>query len=288
MRLAARLIALLALPLLPCSLAAQEFTFSDSGATAAKADDANTSFALRLRAAQDRQLEVYLDGVRVGLTPQEMRIRAGEYVLTASAEGVRPVIHPLRIEPSPETIDLVLPVFPMTDTALPAVRADLRSAWEKSKGNGHLMAILAMISTDKKDVDDLIAKAEKVLTGNNPTISLIKSRWMLVDKRAEDALAIVDSALAKEPNNVQLLRQKARICAVLERNKEAVAAADEAVRIDPQDWQSYHVRGICRRESDDRAGAREDLERALLLSENNQMVRATLEALLKPQLPKKQ
>jgi Flp pilus assembly protein TadD len=102
---------------------------------------------------------------------------------------------------------------------------------------------------------------------------------MLRDKKGTEAVAALAPALEKAPRYAALHRTRAKALAVAGRDDEAMASADQAVQLDPRDWQNLYVRGIVRREKGDIAGAREDLQNALSLSPANAMVKKALDGL---------
>ncbi|MCW5729799.1 MAG: tetratricopeptide repeat protein [Alphaproteobacteria bacterium] len=86
--------------------------------------------------------------------------------------------------------------------------------------------------------------------------------WLLANQ-PERAHGVFTSALAMQPDHVDLLIDRARASAALGRFVEALPDLDRAVGLDPRRADAYAYRASARRQSGDAAGALADAETAL-------------------------
>jgi hypothetical protein len=259
---------------LAASLRAQDPT--PTSAEAALAAPAETG-TVQITTESEQQVEVWIDGRRIGLTPLKGKVPAGERLITAGGEGLQPAIQRVTIMPG-DSQRISLRTQPLVESSLGEVQASLIAEIERDPRNAHLHLLRALTSTDPDVVLNSLAQAEKLATGS-PTAAMVKANWMLRDKKGTEAVAALAPALEKAPRYAALHRTRAKALAVAGRDDEAMASADQAVQLDPRDWQNLYVRGIVRREKGDIAGAREDLQNALSLSPANAMVKKALDGL---------
>jgi tetratricopeptide (TPR) repeat protein len=88
---------------------------------------------------------------------------------------------------------------------------------------------------DLNEDEALAAELEKVTT-DQPGMLVGKARFLVMEGRAEEGLALVREALAKEPANVRLVAEAAGICRRLERPDEARAIVAAALAEDPENF----------------------------------------------------
>ena len=98
--------------------------------------------------------------------------------------------------------------------------------------------------------------------------------WLLAGL-PERANAVLTSALAAQPNNVDLLIDHARAQALDEHWQEARDDLDKALSLDPERDDAYAYRASARRHLNDNGGALEDAETAIAI--NREQVDALLE-----------
>jgi predicted Zn-dependent protease len=81
----------------------------------------------------------------------------------------------------------------------------------------------------------------------------------------ETGLAKAREAASLEPREAGFVSLEAQALLLDKRWDEAVAAADRAVALDPDDFRPWQMRGLARKGAGDAAGAREDLARSIEL-----------------------
>lgn len=106
-------------------------------------------------------------------------------------------------------------------------------------------------------------------SGLNPT--LLPAVWgqagnaWLLDGRAERAVAAFTAGLQRAPDSADLLIDRGRALAAIEKWPEAIADLDRALSVEPDRLEAYTYRASARRQSGDLPGAGEDVELALAL-----------------------
>lgn len=76
---------------------------------------------------------------------------------------------------------------------------------------------------------------------------LIKNAEAAIEKRDyEGALNLLDSVLAKQPNNPEALLQQGRVWHFQGKNAEALAAAEKAIAANPVNSPAYNLRGLAK------------------------------------------
>lgn len=226
-----------------------------------------TQVRIQFEAIQGRQLEVWMNGQPVGLTPIEATLPPGDYLLTASAEGIVPVLERVSLVPG-NPYKLVLPVESLTTTNYNIAANRVVRANEAQPNNAHVRLIASMMGSDATDVYTQLGAAER-LRPESAMGYLIRSRWTLREEKFEQALELAEKGLAIEPRHAALHRQKARALAQLGRYAAALDAANKAVELDAREWQGYQVRAVIHRAKEDDASARADILAALELSPGN-------------------
>lgn len=223
---------------------------------------------MTIRTREGRQMDVWLDGRRMGLTPLKLELRPGTYFLTAGADGLEPILRRMEVQAGGEQLT-VLADRALAAERLPMVVEEIMAAFRAQPANAHVRILAALLTTDRRDHSQLLDSLPPGL-GSDPTVLLSRARWAMTDGQPGAALALVEEALHREARMASLWRMKAWALIELGRNAEAKDASELAVRIDPLHADSFVVRGDVHRAAGELEFARLNYERALDLQPDNQ------------------
>ncbi len=205
------------------------------------------------------QLEVSIDGVRIGITPCRAELKPGRYFLTASAEGVEPLMQYVDITSQPGQKAL-LPTRPLSIKQLEPLRETVLDVVAKTKLNPHMIRIAMLLSVNDEEKGYLIKQADRV-TPDDPVVDAIRSRQLLADKQYQEALEAADRSVEKLKMFSQGWRAKALAHLALGEKQEALRAAHNAVINEPYGWLNLRVRADIYKAMDNKRAADNDLKR---------------------------
>jgi tetratricopeptide (TPR) repeat protein len=139
----------------------------------------------------------------------------------------------------------------------------------ENQGDARLKAALDEVgaAVRAKDMAQATALARQSLDAGveHPALLNLRSLWHEEQGRLQEALADLLRAEALAPRDFSVKNAKGILLARLQRSREAAAAFDEAVTLEPRFAQALHNRGWAREAIGDLVGARESYEQALAL-----------------------
>ncbi|MBI5154702.1 PEGA domain-containing protein [Candidatus Poribacteria bacterium] len=218
---------------------------------------------VEVRTRHGMQMDVWIDGERRGVTPLRMALRPGNYYLTSGAEGLEPVLRRFAVKPGGRSINVVTDV-PMTTARFPAIFKELVLACREYPQNAHLLILACLLTNSQEDFDGLAVRIPKPLAGD-PTLLMARARMALSADRLEETDALLGQAVAADRRLAGPWRMRSYALQRWGRPEEALAAANEAVLIEPLNGENFAVRGEAQLALGDRHAARLDFERALEL-----------------------
>jgi len=228
--------------------------------TTARGEEAETSGTLRLvrfECAVPLQMEVWMDGKRAGFTPFDREFPAGRYLLTASGEGIRPIIQHLDVR-GVAAQRVVLPAAPMPEAELEGVRGQLYMAISQARSNAHTMILALELTRNAEEEEHLLRQADRFLTGD-AVVSALRAAAHRRAGKPKEALAAAMASLAAADNLSAGWREKARALHDMGDEKEALSSVNEAVIREPGSWKNLELRAeIHRRLGNERAAQNDD------------------------------
>ena len=231
--------------------------------------EAVTKETMNVRTRNGRQMDVWIDGRRIGLTPLKLQLAPGTYFLTAGSDGVEPVLRKLEVLAGGEQV-AVLNDLPLVSERLPAVIQEIMGGFREYPDNPHVRILAALLTTDRTDHQRLLASLPQDLQ-RDATVLLSKARWALTDNKPVEALQFIEEALHRESQMAGLWRMKAWTLIELGRMEDATKAAEMAVRLEPMHADSFVARGDVYRAAGEPEFARLNYERALELQPGHEL-----------------
>lgn len=145
--------------------------------------------------------------------------------------------------------------------------------WRDRGGGFPARHCAALALVELKQYGDAADRLEKIAEDMAPrrhrllgeVLGQAGNAWLLAGL-PERAYGVFTSALAVEPENADLLLDRARASALVERWSDARRDLDAALRLDPSRDDAYAYRAAARRRLNDAAGALEDAETALAIN----------------------
>lgn len=234
----------------------------------AAGEDTATSATLRVvrfQAPGNLQLEVWLDGERLGFTPFSKELTPGDHYLTASAEALQPVMQDFAIGARANQV-AIIPVLPLTTENHPEAVRRLIETIKTQPPNRHFRIMGLYLATDPDDVKTLLEIADKEMPGD-AMVDLLRARVMLRGGDTNGALASTDRALPALAQVAFAWRMRAEALLAADRAGEAIDAANQAVILEPNGFRNLRVRARANEAVGKTAAARNDAERATSLYE---------------------
>ena len=152
------------------------------------------------------------------------------------------------------------------DQALESARA-----WRAQGGGAPADHCAAMAMIELRQYADAGQTLEELAAASQLSPALLPAVWgqagnaWLLDGRAERAIAAFTAGLQRAPDSADLLIDRGRALAAIEKWPEAIADLDRALSVEPDRLEAYTYRASARRQSGDLPGAGEDVELALAL-----------------------
>lgn len=221
--------------------------------------------SVAIRTVNNLQLDVWIDGRRVGFTPLRTRLAPGTYLLTAGTEGVEPVI-------SLVEVPVELPSGDVTQTTLiddriliperfPIVFAHMARSFQQHPDNPHFILLAMLLTQDREDFEGLLEMLPPNLR-NDPMVALAQAAWQAEEGNIEGGLETLREATELEPGFAALWRAKTRLALRLGDVDRAFAHSGQAVAMESTNPQNYHTRARVYDAMENERGARYDRERA--------------------------
>ena len=93
-------------------------------------------------------------------------------------------------------------------------------------------------------------------TGSQSAYFLEFNRAMVLRQqgRLKESFAALESAVRLDPHNSRNMRHVAHGLSLLGRHSAAVSVYDEAIALEPEDWELYHTRAVCHRQLNNLVG----------------------------------
>lgn len=230
-------------------------------------DGTGASSMVYVRTEDGAQVDLWVEGERVGLTPQRFRMPPGVYFLTAWAPGRAPVLDRLEVRPGQDT-GIVIQNPRLDAGRFPNDFARIVAAQARHKDNMHLWGIMAGLTQTHEDYLGVKKMAPGPITTDLLFI-YAEGRWQLARGFPDRALQMCDAGLEIEPRASFLWRLRASALMTQGRTERAFEAAAQAVNVDPHNPDNYVLRGEIKRARHDPYGAQLDFLAALELDENH-------------------
>lgn len=197
---------------------------------------------VKIASTAGSQMDVWLNGRRIGFTPVEKRLPAGRYWLTASAESIMPLMQAIDVRPSPHPYQgILLPAVPVTQENYREVGQWVLSEIPKQRGNPHLVLMALQLTRDPAESAKLLEVADKALPGD-PMADVLRAQAVGRSGRLADALVAADRAVAAANYVAAAWRVRADVLRALGRPEEALDSANRAVTLDPFDFRNLEMR----------------------------------------------
>ncbi|MCC6546971.1 hypothetical protein IT570_07365 [Candidatus Sumerlaeota bacterium] len=216
--------------------------------------------SIRFDAPGHLQMEVWLSGRRLGITPFATRLEPGSYYLTACAEAIQPVMQPFEVKAKGDRM-VVLPTAPVTAENLPDVVKQVIRTIQTTPANNHFTIISLHLATDPQDFQTLLGRADEQLPGD-PIVDLLRARRLMKDQKINEALLASDRALKKLPRLAYAWRVRAEVLLASGDGKAALEAANEAVLSEPRGYRNVQVRAQVNAALNNPMAAKNDTEMA--------------------------
>src|SRR5690606_15629304 len=124
-------------------------------------------------------------GQRIGVTPFGLRLEAGEYWMTASAEYVSPLMQTITVEAGREKA-ILLPVEPVTTENYARVGKWVMEEITRQPENSHLYIIALYLTTDPGEAQKLLGLTDQRLPGD-PIVEILRAKILNRAGRPEEA-----------------------------------------------------------------------------------------------------
>ncbi|HMX62485.1 MAG TPA: tetratricopeptide repeat protein [Candidatus Sumerlaeota bacterium] len=206
------------------------------------------------------QMEVWLDGKRLGFAPFTEKVAVGNHYLTAITEGIQPVMQSLTVGAKGDQM-VILPTAPLTAESVPDVLKQVIRTIETTHPNNHLTIIGMHVTPAPDDFHTLLSRIDQQLPGD-PVVDVLRGRRLMKEQKLDEALAATDRALRKLPRVAHAWRVRAEVLLASGDAKSALEAANEAVLLEPQYYRNVQVRAQIHRALDNPTAAKNDVAMA--------------------------
>ncbi|MEQ8820015.1 MAG: PEGA domain-containing protein [Sumerlaeia bacterium] len=227
-----------------------------------------------------RQMEVWVDGRRLGSTPLRHALMPGNYYLSAGGEGVVPILREFVVFSHGDKQTLGIKDEPLTSkNYFPAVGV-LAEARGERPDNVHLEVLALSMVFEEEKFDTLLGRLPESVREGDPMVLYLRARRELEDRKdPTQALHLTNRAIKGDETFAPAYRLKAKLMLEMAGPEEARKAAERAALLDPRNPESYVLRGKASVELEEEAYARLDFEHALRLRPGYAEAEAALEAL---------
>lgn len=224
---------------------------------AASAEDRSTSPALarvQFMAQGGMQLDLWVDGRRVGFTPVTVPLALGKYQIVAHTEGIVPVIQRYTVAQARPQAS-ILPVIPL-DARTHSLAHDEVEQF-RAGHPGDVGAILAQMYLNADPMHGLILAGDvERLAPKDPVGMAMRARAQLNAGNPAEAQELADAAVYALPHVGLVWRTRAAVLLTTGHLQEALDAANQSVLVEPGAWRNLRLRaGIHQKLGNERAAA---------------------------------
>lgn len=185
------------------------------------------------------QVEVWIDGKRAGFTPFLVRLPEGEYIMTATAESLAPIVQTIEVDEDSEVV--WIPPVPVTRNNYQGITREVVRHIVEHPDNPHLLIASLLMAIDPSDKRDLLRRADQAIPGD-PMVDVIRADYFLKLERKDEALVAAQRALESLGMVGFAWRRLAEVHLAREEHAEALEAINQAVLLDPRGWRNLRVR----------------------------------------------
>lgn len=250
-----RLLLLIIALLAPISLLAQDQPASD-----VNQEPENPYSEVSFRNPAGFQMEVWVNGNRLGFTPLTVRLQPGPHWISISADSIIPIMQTTMIRDKPSQV-VHIPPAPVTRDDYVRVQNNLNQTILNGPKDPHLILIALHLCIDVEEGYRLLERMDRGMPGD-PMGEFLRGMILLMDDQPDDALAATERGLAKLPKVAFGWRVRAEALAELGQLEEAIDAANQAMIEDPHCWRNLRIRAKIHELAGNTIAAEADAERA--------------------------
>jgi len=230
--------------------------------------DQASSPTLQVQTKNGRQMEVWVDNERIGITPLIGRLSPGKHLMSCWNSGLEPIIQVVDI-PEDDVQVLVIPDRPLKADRFPVMFERIIRAYQQFPENPHFKIIAASLAQTESDFQGMLGQMEEE-DKDNALVLLADAKWAVYNEDFIVGLVTLKEAIDAEPRLAVTWRFRARVLTALKRYREAIAHADKAVVLEPQNAENFVVRGNAYRAMGKETDADLDYMYALELDPENE------------------
>lgn len=243
---------------------------------AASGSDAPTTNLVRLSTRFGKQLDVWIDGKRQGVTPLDVILEPGNHFLTAGAPGLKPVLDNLKVAEKGRQQTVLIDI-PLTPERYDAAFKEVVASRVKYPRNAHVLILAAQLTEDESDFQRLLGMiAEEQI--DDPLLLLARARWEYRRNDAAGALELLTRAIDLADDFAPAWCQRANLHTLTGDFEKALSDANRAVVLEPYNARNFEARADAYYSLGKMVAARTDYERALALDPGSQHARQGLDA----------
>jgi hypothetical protein len=258
-----RLLLILAMLLvLPFGLPGQE-TRAGSGSQAGSPQVRSVNIAT----LNGCQLDVWVDGRRVGQTPVRARLAPGFIVLTAGNEGFEPVILETEVHAQvpPGTMQTILIEDRVIEAdRFPLVFRQLVTGMMNHPENAHIKMLATLLTQDREDFEGLKEMIPEEHHGD-PIMMIADAGWLAREGDVDGAVRMLEDAGQINPGLASVWRAQARLMMRMDNLDDAAIIAGRAVVLEQANPQNDRTRALIAESAGQERAAELDREEARTL-----------------------
>lgn len=205
------------------------------------------------------QVEVWLNGTRAGMTPFEVNLPAGEYLMSVTGDSLYPIVETISIDREDPII--WIPPIPLTTANYEEAQEALFHRIMEHPANPHLLIAALHMTLDPSDGKDLLRRADRLIP-DDPMVDNLRARILVMAGEFDEALRAAERALEKLGRHSIGWRRLAEVLLARGDLEEALDAANQAVLRDPRGWRNQRVRSRVHSALGNEAASISDSERA--------------------------
>ena len=180
------------------------------------------------------QMDVWIEGERVGYTPVTVELPVGRHFATLGADGVQPVFLQLDVTDTEEHLAMFTPEV-ITEENLEEFRAQVDEKIAERPDDPSLYLLALSLIEDPAMIADYLDALDGLVEEDGVRDAHL-ARMYIHTRELNRALEHARRAVELEPEFGFTWRVKADALRLLGRNAEALEAAQKAVVLDPQNW----------------------------------------------------
>lgn len=214
---------------------------------------------VRFQSMAHIQVEVWLNGIRAGITPFEVSLAPGKYLMTVTGDSLYPIAEEISIDREDPVI--WIPPIPLTTENYEEAQEALTRRIIDHPGNAHLLIAALHMTLDPSDGRDLLRRADEIIPGD-PTVDSLRARIMIMAGDLDRAHRAAERALEQLGRYSVGWRRLAEVLVERGDLEEALDAANQAVLRDTRNWRNQRVRARIHAALGSEESSRADHERA--------------------------